>query len=135
MARAIQIVGAVTLTLYAATATAAGQDLLPALEAQARQDAPAFDGFSASRGRRFFDSTHGQDWSCSSCHTRDPRQPGRHAATGKTIAALAPSANPKRLSDPAKVEKWFRRNCKDVLQRECTAAEKGDVLRYLLSLE
>lgn len=135
MATALQIIGALSLTLCATGATAAGRDLLPALETQARKDAPAFDGFSANRGRDFFDSRHGQDWSCSSCHTRNPLQTGRHAATGKTLAALAPAANPKRLSDPAKVEKWFRRNCRDVLQRECTAPEKGDVLSYLLSLE
>ena len=97
--------------------------------------APAFAGFSGQRGQAFFDSTHGQQWSCSSCHTRNPLQAGRHAATGKTIAALAPAANAERLSDPAKVEKWFRRNCKDVLKRECTATEKGDVIRYLVSLK
>lgn len=116
-------------------AVAGGADLLPALEAQARQADRAFSGFSAQRGRDFFVSTHGQQWSCSSCHTRNPLQAGRHAATGKTISALAPAANPQRLTDPAKVEKWFRRNCKDVLQRECSAAEKGDVLSYLLSLK
>lgn len=135
MARTGTIAGAMALAVCTAAATAAGTDLLPPLEAQARREAPAFEGFSAQRGRAFFDSTHGQEWSCSSCHTSNPLEAGRHAATGKTIAALAPAANPKRLSDPAKVEKWFRRNCKDVLRRECTAAEKGDVLSYLLSLE
>ncbi|MFA5940466.1 MAG: DUF1924 domain-containing protein [Sinimarinibacterium sp.] len=123
------------MAVAAPVAIAGGADLLPALELQARQAAPAFAGFSAQRGQAFFDSTHGQQWSCSSCHTRNPLQAGRHAATGKTIAALAPAANAERLSDPAKVDKWFRRNCKDVLKRECTAAEKGDVIRYLVSLK
>ncbi|MEQ1439109.1 DUF1924 domain-containing protein [Fontimonas sp. SYSU GA230001] len=126
------------LLVAASAATAAGAggaELLPALEVQARQADPAFTGFSAPRGQAFFERTHGQPWSCSSCHTRNPLQPGRHAATGKTIAALAPAANPERLSDPAKVEKWFRRNCQDVLKRECTAMEKGDVISYLVSLE
>ncbi|MEW6167647.1 MAG: DUF1924 domain-containing protein [Pseudomonadota bacterium] len=109
-------------------------DLLAPLQQQAHRDDAAFAGFSAARGRAFFAARHGGKWSCSSCHTTDPRQGGRHAATGKVIAALAPSANPKRLRDPAKVEKWFRRNCKDVLERECTAAEKGDVITYLMSL-
>ncbi|MDE2586182.1 MAG: DUF1924 domain-containing protein, partial [Betaproteobacteria bacterium] len=27
----------------------------------------------------------------------------------------------------------FRRNCKDVLSRACSAEEKGDVLAYLLA--
>ena len=34
----------------------------------------------------------------------------------------------------AKVEKWFARNCNDVLGRACTPVEKGDVLAWLLSL-
>jgi len=33
------------------------------------------------------------------------------------------------------VDKWFRRNCKDVLSRECSAAEKADVMAYLISLK
>jgi hypothetical protein len=55
--------------------------------------------------------------------------------TGKAIQPLAPVANAARLTDTAKVDKWFRRNCKDVLGRECTAAEKGDVIAYLISLK
>ena len=47
---------------------------------------------------------------------------------------MAPAANPQRFSDAAKVEKWFKRNCNDVLGRACTAQEKGDVLAYLMSL-
>jgi hypothetical protein len=62
-------------------------------------------------------------------------QPGQHAATGKPITALAPAANPQRFTDAAKTEKWFRRNCNDVLGRECSAAEKADVLGWLLTLK
>ena len=91
-------------------------------------------GFSAQRGRAFFSETHGNDWSCTSCHTANPLAPGRHVVTGKDITPLAPAANPQRFTDAAKVEKWFARNCNDVLKRPCTAAEKGDVLEYLLSL-
>mgnify|MGYP002148010371 CR=1 FL=1 len=57
------------------------------------------------------------------------------ANTGKTISALAPAFNPERFTDPAKSEKWFRRNCNDVLARECTAAEKADMLAWLVSLK
>ena len=46
---------------------------------------------------------------------------------------LAPAANPKRFSQPASVEKWFKRNCNDVLKRLCTAQEKGDVLAWLMT--
>lgn len=90
--------------------------------------------FSAARGRALFNSKSGSDWSCATCHTADPRQPGRHATTARPIAPLAPAANPKRFTDAAKVEKWFRRNCRDVLNRECTATEKGDVLSWLIEL-
>ncbi|MBP6356968.1 MAG: DUF1924 domain-containing protein, partial [Burkholderiaceae bacterium] len=37
--------------------------------------------------------------------------------------------------DTAKVDKWFARNCKDVLARECNALEKADVLAYLANLK
>lgn len=90
--------------------------------------------FSAVRGRTLFNDSSRSDWSCTTCHTADPRREGRHATTSKPIAALAPSANPQRFTDAAKVEKWFRRNCRDVLGRECTPTEKGDVLSWLLEL-
>jgi len=89
----------------------------------------------AERGRQFFTSRHGGEWSCASCHGSQPTLPGRHAATGKRIATLAPAFSPERFTDPAKVEKWFRRNCNDVVGRECTAGEKADVLSWLLALQ
>jgi hypothetical protein len=104
-------------------------------ESAARRESPAFGGFSAQRGEAFFRSTHGGDWSCASCHTQSPVAAGRHAVTGKAIGPLAPAASPTRFTDSAKVEKWFNRNCNDVLQRTCTPAEKGDVLAYLMSLK
>lgn len=101
---------------------------------QAAREDPAFKAFSATRGQQFFQSKHGNDWSCSSCHTLDPTRSGEHAVTGRAILPMAPAANPQRFTDAAKVEKWFRRNCRDVLGRECTAQEKGDVLAWLGSL-
>ena len=68
---------------------------------------------------------------CTVCHGKDLRQSGKHAKTGKTIDPMAPSVNKERFTDRAKVEKWFKRNCKWTLGRECTAQEKGDVLKYL----
>ena len=62
------------------------------------------------------------------------RRSGKHAKTGKSIEPLAPAVNPQRFSNPAKVEKWFRRNCNDVLGRACTAQEKGDVLTWLTTI-
>lgn len=83
---------------------------------------------------RNFTSKHGREWSCASCHGNPPTQTGRHAATGKSIAPLAPAFNPERFTDAAKTEKWFRRNCNDVVGRECTVAEKADVLSWLMTL-
>jgi hypothetical protein len=69
--------------------------------------------------------------SCASCHTEDLTQAGRHARTGKPIEPLAPSVNANRLTDPKKVEKWLRRNCRWTLGRECSASEKADFLAYI----
>lgn len=92
-------------------------------------------GAQAARGQEFFTSKHGRDWSCSTCHTAKPTVEGKHATTGKVIAPMAPAFNAQRFTDAAKTEKWFRRNCNDVVGRECSAAEKADVLTWLLSLK
>jgi hypothetical protein len=110
------------------------QDFLTTFAAQAKMDNASFSGFDANRGEQFFKSRHGGDWSCSTCHTDNPTAMGQHTVTKKDIKPMAPSVNPERFTDAAKVEKWFKRNCKDVVKRECTAQEKGDVLTYLLSL-
>ena len=88
-----------------------------------------------ARGQQFFNIRQGREWSCGSCHGALPTQPGKHASTGKSISALAPAFNPERFTDSAKTEKWFRRNCNDVAGRECTAAEKADVLSWLMTLK
>ena len=126
-------------------ATAAAAALLIALvcsRAQATTPADLLAGYTAqagapaqaARGQAFFNSRQGKDWTCASCHGAVPTQAGKHASTGKPITALAPAANPERFSDPAKVEKWFRRNCNDVADRACTPAEKADMLAWLISL-
>jgi hypothetical protein len=108
--------------------------VLQALEAQAKAQ-PGFAGFSAQRGQALFAKVGSGNWSCTSCHTANPINPGKHAQTGKEIAPLTPAANPARLTDTAKAEKWFKRNCNDVLGRECTVQEKGDVVVWLLALK
>jgi len=89
---------------------------------------------SAARGEALYRTEHagrnGQTVSCANCHTANPKQPGQ-TRVGKRIEPLAPAANPERFTDAAKVEKWFRRNCMDVLQRECGAQEKGDFIAWL----
>lgn len=94
----------------------------------------AFKDFSAARGQTFYSAKSG-DLSCASCHTESPKAAGRHATTGKEILPLAPTANAERFSDPAKVEKWFKRNCNEVMKRACTAQEKGDFMTYVLSVK
>lgn len=69
--------------------------------------------------------------SCTDCHGVDLTQAGKHAKTGKRIEPMAPSVNQERLQDSAKIEKWFKRNCKWTLGRACTPQEKGDFLSFL----
>lgn len=127
------------LALAAATAApahaATPAELLQGYDREARAADPRFGGFSAERGRQFFAARHGGEWSCASCHTDNPAATGRHAKTAKAIAPLAPAANAERFTDAAAAEKWFRRNCNDVVSRACTAREKGDVLQYLISIK
>ena len=103
-------------------------ELLAGYTAQSGQPA------NPAKGETFFKASHGQEWQCTSCHGKSPVTAGRHASTDKVIDPLAPAINSKRFTDSAKVEKWFRRNCKDVLARECTASEKADVLAWLITL-
>ena len=117
-----------TASLPAARA-ATPQQMLADYAAQA--GAPA----SPARGQALFTQHHGQEWSCSTCHGSVPTQTGTHASTGKPIGALAPAFNAERFTDSAKVEKWFRRNCNDVVGRECSAGEKADVIAWLLTLK
>lgn len=115
--------------LTANTAFAASpQELLTAYEAKSAKAVPA-------RGEQFFNAKHGKDWSCASCHDSLPNHETKHIVTGKVIQALSPSRNSARFSDPAKVEKWFKRNCNDVLARECSAQEKADVLSWLITIK
>lgn len=89
---------------------------------------------SAKRGEAFFRqhfAINDKMPACTTCHTDNPLQPGKHAITGKDIRPLAPQANADRLSDPAKVEKWFGRNCKEVVGRACSPAEKADFVAFL----
>lgn len=128
--------------LWASTAIAgamspAQKAIVDAFAATAGKESPGFTAFSADRGKSFFHGRHkgGKDDSpsCTSCHTSDLTKTGKSRA-GKEIAPMAPSLNPKRFTDSADVDKWLKRNCNDVLGRECSTLEKGDVLTYLLGL-
>jgi hypothetical protein len=119
---------AVTMALAAAAHATTPAELLAGYSAQAGQAA------SAERGQQLFTTRHGREWSCATCHGATPTAIGKHASTGKRIAPMAPAFNAERFSDAAKVEKWFRRNCNDVVGRECSAGEKADVIAWLTTL-
>lgn len=114
---------------------AAGAHATTPAEQAAAYAAQAGTAPSPARGAQFFTGRHGREWACASCHTASPAQAGRHATTGRPIAPMAPAFNPERFTDTAKTQKWFRRNCNDVVGRECTPGEKADVLAWLMTLK
>jgi len=121
------VVGLLCLGTPALASTPA--ELLASYSASAGRSA------NAPQGQRFFLSRHGHDWACASCHTEQPTDMGLHATTGKALRPLAPTVNPTRFTDAAKTKKWLRRNCNDVVGRECSAGEKADVLAWLIQLK
>ena len=122
------LVGLILLSFIGVAVSVTPQELLKGYEAQSGRASPV-------RGEQFFNAKHGQEWSCTSCHENPPNHDTKHIITGKVIKPLSPNANPERFSDQAKVEKWFKRNCNDVLGHECTAQEKADVLSWLMSVK
>lgn len=132
-----QLLWIALLAASSAAGAANPRQLQDGYAAEAAKPAAGFQP-SAKRGAEFFArrfAVSDKMPACATCHTDNPAQPGRHAITGKDIKPLRPAANPERLTDTAKVEKWFKRNCNDVLQRACTAQEKGDVLVWLMSVK
>jgi uncharacterized membrane protein len=121
------------LLLLQGTATLALADTPAAILAKYEQLAGAPG--SPERGKELFTKDYKQvlGWTCSSCHTANPRLRGTDQLKEKPLAPLAPSANPKRLTDAAKVENAFALNCVDVVGRKCTPQEKADVLAWLIS--
>lgn len=124
------------LAANAAQANPARDAIVAAFAAQAKADNPSFSGFSGTRGEALFKSKHTsgkpETPSCSTCHTSSPLGTGQTRA-GKIIEPMAVSKNPDRYTDTEKVDKWFFRNCRSVLGRECTAQQKGDYLTFMIS--
>lgn len=123
---------------WLATGAQAGsrEDLLGRYASEAKASDPQFSSFSTTRGQALHTARHGTGKpdtpACTACHGDSPRNPGR-TRTGKAIDPMAVSANSSPYTDPAKVEKWFRRNCNEVLGRACSPQEKGDWLAYMIS--
>jgi cytochrome c553 len=131
------LASALALSLSSLAVAGPREDLLAQYASAAKAANPAFAGFSAQRGQTLhtqnFTTGKPDSPSCTSCHGTNPRAAGKNA-TGKVIDAVALSATPTRYTDPAKVEKWFKRNCAEVIGRECSAVEKGDWLTYVMGL-
>ena len=129
---------AMLLAVGLASAAVAGEreDLLARYASAAKEAEPGFAGFSAARGETLHLARHAggkpDTPACTACHGDDARAAGRTRA-GKPIEPMALSASPTRYADPAKVEKWFKRNCVEVLGRECSPREKGDWLAYMMA--
>jgi hypothetical protein len=130
----LNMISIATLAISALIIQTTAGAATPQSELQRWQQAAGQPG-DAGRGQVFFGRRHDGEWSCASCHGQPPTQDSKHASTGKRITALAPAFNAERFTDSAKADKWFKRNCKDVVSRECTALEKADVMAYLLGLK
>lgn len=128
---------ALSTTLAAAANAGTREQLIDRYGTEARAADAAFGGFSATRGETLHRGRHSggkpDTPSCTTCHADNPRNAGE-TRTGKRIEPMAVSITATRYTDPAKVEKWFRRNCTEVLGRECSAREKGDWLTYMMGL-
>ena len=128
-----------TGTLYAASdkLNSPMEELLASYLTEVQNEKPEARGFNAGEGKKLYFATRlhskkNKERSCTTCHTKDPGTAGR-TPVGKIIKPIARSANSDRFTDPKKVEKWFRRNCKWVLERECTPEEKGNYIIFMLS--
>ena len=124
--KGLLIVGLISVVTVAHSETP--QELLKGYETKAGKA-------STTRGEEFFNKKHGKEWSCATCHDNPPNHDTKHIVTGKLIKPLSPYVNSDRFVNLAKVEKWFKRNCNDVLSRECTAQEKADVLSWLITVK
>ncbi len=108
--------------------------LVAGYTAEAAQAAPGFTA-STQRGQSFFTKEWGVSSkmpNCTVCHGKNLKVDGKHVVTDKRIAPFSPAANPERFTNAKKVEKWFKRNCTEVVGRECTAAEKADFIQFVI---
>mgnify|MGYP001165469732 CR=1 FL=1 len=129
--RYIKIVAVYLLIVFSSQTFSADQEIL--LNKYIQEGASSF---SAERGKKLWFSVNKgkapfNERSCTSCHTQDLKKTGKHIRTNKPIDPMAPSINPNSLSNSKNVEKWFKRNCKWTLGRECSVQEKGDIITYI----
>lgn len=125
---------ALILTASSLVSAAHAETPQQVLEGLVAQAGPA----SAMRGEQLFRGKFSggkSAESCTECHGGDARTAGQHIKTHKRIEPMAPVVNRERFTDPAKVQKWFRRNCPEVLGRACTPQEMADFTAYMVSIK
>ncbi|MBI1911430.1 MAG: DUF1924 domain-containing protein [Deltaproteobacteria bacterium] len=131
---------AVSITAIGTGSADAATKLNPQMQAlvDSYQKEAGVKAFSADEGKKLFmskrmHSVKKEERSCTTCHTTNPAQTGK-TVVGKPIDPISPAVTKDRFTDPKKVEKWFKRNCEWVLERECTPKEKGDYITFMTSL-
>jgi hypothetical protein len=127
-----------TILLLITFSAYSADDVMKFFEGKMKNENSSFVKFSEIEGEKLFRTervnSKGEKVSCMTCHTNDPKAEGK-TRVSKVIDPLAPIANRERFTDLAKVEKWFKRNCKDVYDRECTTLEKGNFIKYMFSIK
>jgi hypothetical protein len=126
------------ISLFLGNEARPNEAILKELEKEARSADAKFVQFDSSAGERFFRketiNSSSEKTSCMTCHTSDPKKEGMTRAN-KMIQPMAPVANADRFTEMIKVQKWFKRNCNDVLERVCTPQEKGNFVKYMMSIK
>ena len=118
---------AVLVSVTALNTVYAGQYAQKKIDAYQQQGVSQID---TDQGKQlWYSKTDGR--SCTSCHGDNIKHSGKHSKTQKEIKPMAFSVNPERYQDDRKIEKWFLRNCKWTLGRECSIQEKANILSWL----
>lgn len=126
-----------TLLLLGAASSAFAATPQELMDKYTREAATSTPGFkpSAERGQTLFTKEWGVSDTmpaCTACHTKDIRATGKHVKTGKAIEPMSPAVNAERFTSEKNVAKWFKRNCTEVVGRECTAGEKADFIKFVM---
>lgn len=131
------------LTLSAQADVATAQKLANKYAKEAKIADPNYAGLNVEAGKAFFNRevtrskgdtrSLGRAIACASCHTSNPANVGKHIVTGKSIAPLSPNVNGERFANIKKVELGFTKHCNNVLGSDCSLAEKGNYIAYLLT--
>ncbi|HCI52260.1 MAG TPA: hypothetical protein DE312_02835 [Gallionella sp.] len=126
------------LALFGLISFSAQADVTTAEQAAKQYSLFAKSTLSADDGKEFYtrkQMVKGKDLACSTCHTDNPANKGKHNESGKEIQPMAPSANPKRFSDLNESAKGFTKHCKQVYGKDCSAKDKGNFIAYVLTFK